>query len=92
MAKTRKKHTRKVKELEAVLGETPNFFDSPDSKSILRADYYPGEEKMVVHFRGGSVYAYANIPSALWVEFYQAASKGKFFATSIRPMFAGTAA
>lgn len=92
MAKNRKKRTRKVKELESVLGDTPQFFDSPDSKSILRADYFPGEEKMIVHFRGNSIYAYANVPPALWIEFYQASSKGKFFAASIRPMFQGTAA
>lgn len=76
--------------------DVPTRFDSPESSNIAYATYDPDSLQMVVAFRwhganGGKErsYTYENIDEGRWVEFVQAASKGTFFASRIRPFFIG---
>lgn len=72
--------------------ETPLSFESPESSSIVRADYHPGRCEMKITFRRGTnevSYLYGGVLAPLWQDFTLAESKGSFFAKAIRPMFAG---
>jgi hypothetical protein len=67
-------------------------FESPDSDTIVRADYDPHTQTMRVTFRrnaGTSRYEFSAIPTQLWREFAQADSKGGYFVRVIRPTFVG---
>lgn len=65
------------------------MFESPESSSINSGSYDPVSETMTVHFKTGKSYDYNPFPLKLWIEFAQAASKGKFFAERVRPIYAG---
>lgn len=84
MAKRNKKSESPV----AVV-ETPLLFESPESSSISSASYDPVTCTMTVHFKHGKGYDHSPFPLELWREFAMAASKGRFFAERIRPMYAG---
>lgn len=70
----------------------PLIFESPDSSSIASAEYDKDTGLMSIHFkraRGPERYDYAPVPFDLWARFTQAASKGVFFQSFIRPVYAG---
>lgn len=102
VAATKVKKSIGVDETREVDGEMHGFpsnviesFDSPESSNISSAAYDPEKQHLSVSFKshtGGTatrVYSYSGVSPALWREFVQAKSKGKFFAEAIRPMFAG---
>ncbi len=75
--------------------DTPLQFESPESSTIQGASYDAESLRMVIDFvdkdsaTGARMYVYGNIDADLWRDFYQARSKGQFFSTRIRPMYAG---
>jgi hypothetical protein len=69
--------------------DTPRSFDAPESSSVIRADYDPDCETLIVEFVGGKRYGYGNISPGTWREFVQAESKGAYFNKHIRPMAGG---
>lgn len=84
------------KRSEDVVADMPMSFDSPESSNIARASYDSDYQQLTVDFkrdsRGDQVrYVFPKVSLALWIEFYQAPSKGKFFQSRIKPMFVGTA-
>lgn len=86
----RKTKAEKAKENLQSLG---GYFESPESGTIASASF-DGLGGMVVYFKRGprrdnQRYDYTNIPLELWEQFASAESKGKFFSTQIRPMYAG---
>lgn len=69
-------------------------FESPESSTIASAHYDVDGGKMTIKFRRGpgrdhDRYDYTGIPADLWSQFASAESKGKFFSTQIRPLYAG---
>lgn len=84
---------------ERDIADVPFEFSSPESSSINRADYDVSTETLTVGFRpptaqgssstASQFYQYNKFPLGLWVEFYQANSKGQFFAHRIRPFYTG---
>lgn len=81
--------------LPASADDTPREFDSPESQIIDGAEYDSGTRTLKVRLifskRSGEirVYRYGSVPFELWQQFYQATSRGEFFAKNIRPMFQG---
>lgn len=75
--------------------ELVTSFESPESSNIHSARYDSATEQLWVVFRrevdGGEcpTYLYTGFPPAMWVEFVQASSKGRYVAQRIKPMFAG---
>lgn len=75
--------------------ELVTSFESPESSNIHSARYDYFTEQMWIVFskevEGGEcpTYLYTGIPATLWTDFVQAASKGRFVAQMIKPMFAG---
>lgn len=57
------------------------------SSNIAGVDYDEGTKRLVVHFRNGSQYQYADVPQVLVNEFVLAASPGQFFHRKIRQAF-----
>lgn len=64
-------------------------FDSPESTSIIRADYDPDTNTVVAEFVDGRRYQYPGFGLALWEEWLLAPSKGSFFHKRIRPLISG---
>jgi hypothetical protein len=69
-------------------------FEAKESSNVGWARYDPRTLILEVDFRGkdglrASTYAYDGVPESLWTEFLRAESKGKFFASEIRPRFKG---
>jgi hypothetical protein len=96
----RKTKAQKMEEakLPQVLESAPvcefTEFTSPESSSIQGATYDAGAMELKITFTrpaesGTRVYLYPAFPLKLWTEFVQAESKGKFYASAIRPMFKG---
>lgn len=78
--------------LEAALfpQDTPLSFESPESGTIIRARYDPETRQMFIDLRKAAVtYRYTAIEPALWEEFVQSESKGRFFTARIRPLYVG---
>lgn len=75
----------------AVEEEIPFTFESPESSSIARAHYDVVTKQLSIEMCGGDrpTYRFGGIGPQLWIEFYQAESKGKFFAARIRPFYVG---
>lgn len=65
-------------------------FESPESSTILSAQYDKKTSTLTVVFRHGKRYSYPNVPLETWVEFLAAESKGTFFSRAIRPVHEGT--
>lgn len=96
MSRERARGRSKRKPLETVVADVPLTFQSPESSNIARAEYDPDCRQLSVEFKrqdkGASVtFLYPGFPLSLWIEFFQADSKGKFFASRIRPLYTGTA-
>lgn len=54
------------------------------SSNIASAGYDPLSKCMVIEFNSGAIYAYHDVPKAVYDEFSDADSKGKFFGANIR--------
>jgi len=54
------------------------------SSNIVSAGYDPDNETMEIEFTNGTVYQFFNVSEALYQQFLQAPSKGKFFNTYIK--------
>lgn len=72
--------------------EVPSSFESPESSLIARAEYDVTTCIAVVDIKAGPSrvvqYTYS-FPPDVWEEWEQAESKGSYFSTVIRPMYAG---
>lgn len=71
-------------------------FTSPESTNIYGAEYDMESRDLLVSFRSkarsglvASVYRYSEVPVGIWIGFRDAASKGAFFASCIKPQFQG---
>ena len=56
------------------------------SKSIQGYQYLADRELLLIAFKSG-VYAYENVPHAVWADFVKAPSKGQFFSRSIQNIY-----
>lgn len=79
--------------------DTPLSFDSPESSTVTRADYDPGQQVLRVWVLkqrrplgtdGQECYRYTGVPPETWREFEQAGSRGRFWNLVIRPMYEGS--
>jgi hypothetical protein len=57
------------------------------SSSIRAIGYEAETQSLIVGFVSGAVYAYRDVPQAVYRAFKDAPSKGRFFASEIRPRF-----
>jgi hypothetical protein len=57
------------------------------SSVIQTFDYDDGEQRLIVQFVSGLVYAYAGVPAEIAAGLRRASSKGHYFAESIRDRF-----
>jgi hypothetical protein len=57
------------------------------SSSIRAIGYEKPTRSLIVGFVSGAVYAYRNVPEAVYLAFKDAPSKGRFFASEIRPRY-----
>lgn len=93
MATKRTLETGKKKMAKRLAPETaidvPLSFSSPESSNIDGATYDADSREMVVHFRRGPSYVFANIPAPVWTGFVTSSSKGSYFSTLIRPLYTG---
>lgn len=64
-------------------------FESPESSTIVHAEYDPDTERLLVTFKHTGSYVYQGVPRTLWDGFASAASKGGYFGSVIRPAFVG---
>lgn len=67
-------------------------FTSPESSHILGASYNALGQYLLVMFKAkdkpeGQTYLYLNVPSAVWLAFEAAPSKGKFFNAHIEHVY-----
>lgn len=79
-------------EMMGILEEImPLSFESPESSSIRGAWYDPGSQQLHITFQYGDhpTYRYSSVEPALWREFLESKSRGKFMATRIRPLYTG---
>lgn len=65
------------------------YADLFDSKAIALFAYDLESKALLVHFKAGGVYAYQDVPRAVFDAFREAPSKGHFFQSEIRDRFAG---
>jgi hypothetical protein len=65
------------------------YVDLFDSKAIARFAYDPDAQRLFIDFKTGGVYAYQDVPRAVFAGFREAQSKGQFFQTAIRDRFQG---
>lgn len=59
------------------------------SSNIASVGYDAGEKLMEIKFHNGGLYQYKHIASSTWTNFINAQSKGKYFATNIKPYYEG---
>ncbi len=57
------------------------------STSIVSIGYDKASQTLEVEFVSGGVYQYLNVPAGLYTRLRQAASKGQFVNTMIKPVF-----
>jgi hypothetical protein len=57
------------------------------STVIRRIDYDPPSRTLFVRFVSGALYAYRDVPSAVYEAFRTAGSKGAFFSSHIRDRY-----
>ncbi|HWE46488.1 MAG TPA: KTSC domain-containing protein [Caulobacteraceae bacterium] len=57
------------------------------STAIRAIDYDAPAHELTVGFVSGSVYVYEDVPERVYRDFRAAPSKGRFFASEIRPRF-----
>jgi KTSC domain len=65
------------------------YADLFDSKAIAMFAYDVAGKRLLIHFKTGGVYAYQDVPRAVFDGFREARSKGGFFQSAIRDRFAG---
>lgn len=65
------------------------YVDLFDSKAIAMFAYDNDSKRLMVHFKTGGVYAYQDVPRAVFDGFRQARSKGQYFQSTIRDRFTG---
>ena len=58
-----------------------------DSTNIISIGYDPMTQTLEVEFKNAVVWQYSNVPECIWMEFEASPSKGKYFASQIRPRF-----
>lgn len=58
-----------------------------ESASIVRSQYDTENKDMIVEFKNGTRYQYAEVPHALYTKFRMAESQGKYFTTEISKKF-----
>ncbi len=63
------------------------YVDLFDSKAIAMFAYDLEARSLLVGFKTGGVYAYQDVPRAIFDRFRQAQSKGQFFQSTIRDRF-----
>jgi hypothetical protein len=61
------------------------------SSSIRSIGYDARTQTLEVEFVSGSVYRYASVPKDVWSALRKADSKGKYFQTHVRDVFAAEA-
>jgi hypothetical protein len=77
----------------SILGDTPLEFGETGSSLVESASYDPDQLMLRVTLKAGrtvKTYRYGGYPPSSWVEFYQAASKGSYFAHHIKSLYQGT--
>jgi hypothetical protein len=60
------------------------------SSVIQNFDYDDGEQRLIVRFVSGLVYAYAGVPAEIVAGLRDASSKGQYFTAIIRDRFSFT--
>jgi hypothetical protein len=60
------------------------------SSNLSAAEYDPEAKLMVVTFRGGSVYTYADVPETVYEGLLSSPSPGGYFANQIKDKFSFT--
>lgn len=69
----------------------PTSMETPESSTIVRANYDRKEEVLTVTMRRGGkegpTYQYPRVPEEIWVAFQASDSKGSYFNQHIRPQF-----
>lgn len=61
-----------------------------DSSSIARVGYDEGTQDLKVQFQSGWEYLYADVPEAVFDDFINAESVGRFLNEKIKPKYAVT--
>jgi len=61
-----------------------------DSSSLRSIGYDRSTSALEVEFLNGTVYRYDDVPTELWAEFRDSASKGQFFQQRVRDRFPTT--
>lgn len=61
--------------------------DLVESSAILSLGYVPHREVLAVELKSGAIYHYLNVPADVAMDFYNAGSKGQFYAAYIRGKF-----
>lgn len=79
---------RKRTKLPPLTADIPWSFESPDSSSIASATYDIDTGMLSVTFKTGNIYDCQLFPLDVWIDFERSTSKGQFFSTRIRPLFA----
>jgi hypothetical protein len=59
----------------------------PGSRSIEAAGYLSARRLMHIRYAGGRLYAYKDVPPAIYRDFLEADSKGQFVNWHIKPNF-----
>lgn len=59
-----------------------------DSTSLSAVGYEPETGTLEIEFNSGSVYQYFNVPEEIYLNLLEAESKGRFFQTDIRNIYA----
>lgn len=89
MATRTKKKMAKAGQTGEAHVDVPMSFQSPESSSIDGAEYNESSQTLRVLFRKGPPYTYSGVPRAVWAGFVTATSKGAYFTSTIRPLYAG---
>ena len=58
------------------------------SMTFASLGYDPARSVLEAEFCSGGIYDYYAVPNAVWRQFYEAPSKGEFFAAHIRDQYA----
>jgi KTSC domain len=65
----------------------PTDWQPLDSRMLAAVAYVPKTATLYLRFRSGEIYAYFDFPEALYQEFLQAESRGRYFLSHIRGRF-----
>lgn len=65
--------------------------NTPNSSNVESLDYDPRAEKLVVHFRSGRSYEYANFPESKWEDIKSSESVGRYIAEHVKGEHEATA-